>query len=221
MKLHYKLLPQRSINTRLRLVMLMIEQTPRASPGLACFPLLRFSRCLLLFWRTALSTTPLRLAIFGRAFEASPALVPSCHGHTSFYTCITKRYTAVFTDNSPMSRRQHQPTIITGSRRLPRLRAPHTQPMSKQGLLTRPLQKYTQIAKKALMPRILMALEQPVRLLEPKKIKGESPQRGRLANLLVENARVGRSQNTIRAICKLAYCIGNGVARALEPQSVG
>jgi hypothetical protein len=71
------------------------------------------------------------------------------------------------------------------------------------------------------VPVICVCLQQPFCFLERKQIQHKSSQTAVFANLVVQNACVGRREHAIRCICEIGNYVDDGVAEAFEAEAVG
>lgn len=203
------------IPTPLRLLVLMIQSTSCPSPRLARLPLPHFAHLALLPRR------PTRRIHFCVCSLPLPtAVIPTRHSDATLDTARAECQTAVFTRDSTVPRRQHDPAVITRTRTVPGFRTPHAQSVARHGLRTRPLELHSQVAQEGGVPPVIMALEEAVRLLEAEEVEHELPQGRRVADLLVQNPCIAGRQDAVGPVREIAYAIYDGVAGTLEPEAV-
>lgn len=70
------------------------------------------------------------------------------------------------------------------------------------------------------MPAIHVPLDQPIRLLERKQIEHQIAQRRRVADPLVENARVARREHAVCPVCEVGNEVYDCVAQTLDAEPV-
>lgn len=104
---------------------------------------------------------------------------------------------------------------------MPRLGTPHAQAMALHCLRTRPLKLDRQVAQESSMPPIAVALEEAISLLEGKEVEDEGAKGRRVANLLVENARVGWCEDAVCAVGQFADDVNDCVSCGFEAEAVG
>lgn len=113
-------------------------------------------------------------------------------------------------------RPHHPPTNRTSARHGPRRRRPRPQAMAPHGRLAGPLQPDHQIAQEERVPRVAVLGEQAVRPLEAEQIQHERAQRRRVADALVQQGRVRRRGDRVRALGQLGHRVDDGVAERFD-----
>lgn len=78
-----------------------------------------------------------------------------------------------------------------------------------------------EVAQEGGMPRISMAFEEPICLLEREQIDDEASQRRGIADLFVENVRVAWCEHAVCAVCEVGHEVYHGVAQTFEAHAVG
>lgn len=122
----------KDIPTPLRLIMLMIQCTPRTPPRLTSLPLPLLPN----FNLRTLSRTLTRIVLLG------PPIIPPRHRNTALDTLRTETQTAIIARHSTETRLQYTATVIAAPCTVPGLGAPHAQSVPDHGLAARPLEQY-------------------------------------------------------------------------------
>jgi hypothetical protein len=189
--------PHKHISAPLRLPMLMIQRTPTPPPRLT------------------------RLPPLGARTLPAPAVVPARHARAGLDTAIAEGDAALVARNRALPRRQHGPAVVARARREPRVRTPHVQAVARHGLRAGPLEQRGQVAQKGGVPCVGVGFEEAVGLLEGEEVEHEGAQRGRLAQLLVQDAGVAGCEHAVCAVRQVRGQVYHGVAQAFDAKAVG
>lgn len=192
--------------------MLMVQRTPRPPPRLTGLPLPGFPH-------HAIPPGTL-YRIPSTRFLYTPSVIPPGHRHTPLHTPRAEAQAAVIARDGANPRLQHTAAVITTTRSVPRIGAPHAQTVPQQRLGAGPLEQHAQLAQERRVPAVRVALDEAVRLLEREQVQHQIAQRRRVSDSAVEDARVAGREHRVCAVREVSDQIYDGVAQALHAEAV-
>lgn len=175
--------------------MLVIHRTPPPSPRLATLPPRRPPIAL---------PPPLPFRIL---FTPPTSIFPTRNPRPILVAPHAPRNVALLARDRAHPRLQHDSTVLTRARRVPRQRQEGPQPVSLHGLLARLLQPDAEVAQELGVPLVRVRGEELVCLLEGEEVEDELSDARVLFDLVVEDPGVARGEDRVCLVGELGHCV--------------